>query len=185
MSSVINLVLGVLLVYVIVGPLPLGLQLLATWLVQRREQKNGQDVVASGDWWKLLGTVRAGVRAFFAGLVVWVLFLSWTPDQLGLPMGGPYADWQVAACGAGAVFAVVMLSLRTRWLFAGALGVVLGFTAGFSLAWSFWAAAGDSSGLWAAGLVFLLVGCLIGLNFVGLMVASVRAERARDQQAGR
>src|SRR5699024_806062 len=138
MSSVINLVLGVLLGYVIVGPLPLGLQLLATWLVQRREQKNGQDVVSSGDRWTLLGTVRAGAWAFFVGLVVWVLFLSWTPDQLGLPMGGPYADWQVVACGVGAVCAVVMLSLRTRWLFAGALGVVLGFTAGFSLAWSFW-----------------------------------------------
>ncbi|AGE37433.1 hypothetical protein [Corynebacterium urealyticum] len=181
MSSIINLVLGVLLVYVIFGPLPLGLQLLATWLVQRREQKNGQGVVASGDWWKLLSTVWA----FFAGLVVWVLFLSWTPDQLGLPMGGPYADWQVFACGVGAVFAVVMLSLRTRWFYAGALGVVLGFTAGFALAWSFWAAANDSSGLWGAGLVFLFIGCLIGLNIVGLMVASVRAERARDQQAGR
>ena len=122
--------------------------------------------------------MRAGVLAFFAGLVVWVLFLSWTPDQLGLPMGGSYVDWQVVACGAGAVCAVVVLSLRTRWLFAGALGVVLGFTAGFALAWSFWAAADDSSGLWAAGLVFLLVGCLVGLNIVGLIVAFVRATGA-------
>ncbi|WP_300613174.1 hypothetical protein [Corynebacterium sp.] len=182
MSSIINLVLGTLMVYVGFGPLPLGLQLLATWLVQRREQKNGQGATAGGDWWKQLDTVRAGVLAFFAGLVVWVLFLSWTPDQLGLPMGGPYADWQVVACGAGAVFAVVMLSLRTRWFYAGALGVVLGFTAGFALAWSFWAAANDSSGLWAAGLVFLLFGCLIGLNIVGLIVAFVRPRRAREQQ---
>ncbi len=112
---------------------------------------------------RLWGT--AFVLALFAA-GMWFAWLGWDHQYYevdGVPQG-PYRAWQVIGCGAAiavvAVLACLWVSQATTAVFvlAGAA------TVGFAVPWSIDASTSDDTGLWAVGLMLLLVGGGTGLT---------------------
>ncbi|KXP01536.1 hypothetical protein [Tsukamurella pseudospumae] len=118
------------------------------------------------------------VLAVFCG-AMWGAFLGWDHEYYEVDgvAQGPYRPWQVIACGAAIVLAstVVFLVLRRLWLL-----VVIPVVAviGFAVPWAWWASQ-DTTGLWLAGLFFLLVGGTTGLTgWLALVFGADQAVRA-------
>lgn len=114
-----------------------------------------------------------------AGLAVFGALLTW-------PLGehGDWAPWQVALASAVAVAITATLVTRARWLWSGALSAATAVAVGVSVAWSLWAGFEDSTGLWGAGLVFLVAGVVAGLIVTGVVTAGVVARRRHRAGGG-
>ncbi|MEU8894419.1 hypothetical protein AB0C65_01035 [Nocardia sp. NPDC048505] len=124
--------------------------------------------------------------AVLAGLAVaaaasWAAWLGWDSEYYyvdGVEQG-PYRPVQVIGCGA----CVVLLSVAAFWYMrrpTAIPAVAAAAVLGFAVPWSVRASA-DSTGLWAVGLLFLLVGGGLGLvvvlTAVHLVRTAVRAAR--------
>lgn len=92
-----------------------------------------------------------------AAVATWWAWLGWesgyTTDPATGAVSGPYAVWQVVACGVTLlVLAVVAGWWSAPWFAAPAI------TLPFTAAWTVHAARVDDTGLFAVGAVLLLVG---------------------------
>jgi hypothetical protein len=123
------------------------------------------------------GTVLA--LALFAA-VMWAAWLGWDTDYYEVDgiAHGPYREWQVIGCGLAVVVGAVAAQV---WLRGSTVVVPLAVaaTVGFAVPWTVNAAATDDSGLFAVGLVMLLVGGSIGLTVV-LTLTGAATRRLHD-----
>src|SRR5205085_2927423 len=93
----------------------------------------------------------------------------------GVPQG-PYRPWQVTGCGLSVAVAAAASYRVLRMPFA--IGpIVLAADIGFAIPWGVDASSSDETGLWAVGLIMLLVGGGIGLTFVVGMTAILTPRR--------
>lgn len=180
MSDFVAIVQSVLPPLLFAGILPTMVALLGLWIAYEPTSSGGSPSSTSpqghtGTRRKpTFGNAtlpRLGLEAFLAGLIVWVVFLAWTPEQIGLPKGSPYATWQVGACIVAAVAVELVLIWRARYPKPAVFAVALGFIWGFSIPWALWAAPSDQTGMWGVGLIFLMWGSMIGLLLVGTLFA--------------
>lgn len=124
-----------------------------------------------------LGAAALALGLFAAGM--WGAWLGWDHEYYlvdGVAQG-PYRAWQVVGCALSVAVASVLAYL---WVRGGAAVVVLAVAAlvGFAIPWAVDASASDDTGLWAVGLVFLLVGGAVGLSLLlGVVAAVVRRPR--------
>ncbi|MEV0250684.1 hypothetical protein AB0H76_29095 [Nocardia sp. NPDC050712] len=117
-------------------------------------------------------TVLVALALFSAGM--WAAWLGWDTEYYYVDdvAQGPYRPVQVIGCGAGIVLASVAAFLylrRPTTIPAVAAAAVLGF----AVPWATQASA-DSTGLWAVGLLFLLIGGGTGLVAVLAVVHLLR-----------
>ncbi len=130
---------------------------------------------------------RLGGAALLLALVaaaMWFAWLGWDTehDVVDGEQQGPYQAWQVIGCGLSVAVASVLALLWVRssgW--AGAATVLVlsaAALAGFAVPWTVHAAATDDSGLWAVGLMFLVVGGGAALTvLLGVTAALTRGRR--------
>ncbi len=120
---------------------------------------------------------RLGVASFALGLfaaAMWLAWLGWDHEYYEVDgvAQGPYRAWQVVGCGLSIAVAAVLAYLWVRKVWAipvlAAAGVL-----GFAVPWTVAAIATDDSGLWAVGLVFLVIGGGIGLAMVLTLTAAI------------
>ncbi|CAM3574195.1 hypothetical protein ACXYTP_03425 [Tsukamurella ocularis] len=130
-------------------------------------------------------SVLVGLAVVSAG--AWFAFLGWDQEYYEVDgvAQGPYRPWQVLACGAVIVLACTAAFWYLRRLSLMAVIPVVAVL-GFSIPWAAWASR-DDTGLWMAGLIFLLVGGVTGLTTwlaVGYaVVETVRSVRRRRSGA--
>lgn len=125
--------------------------------------------------------LRAGAQVAacaLAAVLTWFAWLGWESGYITDPatgaVSGPYAVWQVVACGLTLLaLALVAGWWAPPWLAAPAI------TLGFTLAWTVEAAATDDSGLFAVGTMLLLVGLGTLTVLVCTAVWLMRRHRAR------
>jgi hypothetical protein len=118
--------------------------------------------------------------AVFAA-AMWFAWLGWDHEYYlvdGVAQG-PYRAWQVIGSGLAVATAAVLAYLwvrRSAAIFVLAAAAVIGF----AVPWSVDASASDETGLWVAGLLFLLVGGGVGLVVVlSLTEALARTRRPK------
>ncbi|MFC9895428.1 hypothetical protein ACFVMC_17240 [Nocardia sp. NPDC127579] len=110
---------------------------------------------------------------FSAGM--WAAWLGWDNEYYYVDgvAQGPYRPAQVIGCGACVVLASVAVFLYLRH--PAAIPAVAGAAVtGFAVPWALQASA-DSTGLWAVGLLFLLVGGGTGVMLVLAVVHLLRS----------
>jgi hypothetical protein len=93
--------------------------------------------------------------------VIWGGWLGWDTQKDVDPVtgtaSGPYQVWQIVGCVCSlAVVAVVAASLVPPWL------VPPTMTLAFTACWTWQAATGDDSGLWAVGAVLVFFATAVG-----------------------
>lgn len=128
-----------------------------------------------------LGGAALALGLFAAAM--WFAWLGWDHEyyQVDGVSQGPYRTWQVVGCGVSVVVAAVVAYLRVR---STAAVFVLAAAADLGLAvpWGLDAAATDETGLWAVGLVLLLVGVGGGLTvLLSVIAAAIRFRTNRIQ----
>lgn len=127
-----------------------------------------------------LGAAVVALGAFAAGM--WFAWLGWDHEYYlvdGVAQG-PYRAWQVIGCGGTVVVAAVLAQLwvgRTVSVFLLAAAAIVGF----AIPWSADAASSDETGLWAVGLVSLLVGG--GLGLVAVLALTEMAAQAATHRS--
>ena len=110
------------------------------------------------------------MEVFVLALVISFATLSWMPEgQFN------YSPWQILCSGLAMVILVVVRVLRLRDIYPNFLLVWWAAVAGYSLGWSVISGLKDSTGLWAAGLMFLVMGLTAGLGAVAGLAAGLRA----------
>ncbi|CAB0538932.1 hypothetical protein BKD74_00040 [Corynebacterium diphtheriae] len=109
------------------------------------------------------------------GLVNWILTMSWGDSS-------QYSPIQVAISGALMVAWVVWCTWRWASILMRAVPATWGAIAGYAGGWSGMAMPSDVTGLWAVGLVFLILGMTAGLSLVVLIVAVLKLLVARARQ---
>jgi hypothetical protein len=124
---------------------------------------------------------RLGAAGLALGLfaaAMWFAWLGWDNEYYEVDgvQQGPYEAWQVVGCGISICLAAVAARV---WAGGGAVLLAGAATVGFAIPWALYAAADDDSGLWAAGLVFLVVGAFVGL-VVLLTVSEAVMRRSRS-----
>ena len=122
-----------------------------------------------------LGGAAPALGLFAAAM--WFAWLGWDHEyyQVDGVSQGPYRAWQVFGCALCIAAAAILayLWVRGAWaIFVLAAAAVIGF----AVPWSVDAASSDVTGLWAVGLLSLLVGGGAGL-VVLLAVVAAAAER--------
>jgi hypothetical protein len=120
---------------------------------------------------RLLGTALA-LALFCAAM--WAAWLGWDHEYYYVDgyAQGPYRAWQVVGCGATiAAGSVLAWWFVRRWVAVAILtpAAVLGV----AVPWSVDAARTDDSGLWAVGLLLLLVGGSIGIGILLTVTAAI------------
>ncbi|MEU5594304.1 hypothetical protein [Streptomyces sp. NPDC020298] len=118
--------------------------------------------------------VLAGVTA-----AAWAAWLGWDQHRDEHPDGtttGPYQAWQVIGLVLTLLPPVCWASFRHH-LAAAVVGTTLGLTAAASYDWS-----DDSTGLFAVGVVLVMLGSLVATGLVSAVIASVTG---RSAAAGR
>lgn len=116
------------------------------------------------------------LAASVAGFASWWAWLSW-PDYYTNHLGqaqGPYKPWHVIICGLTVVVAVITIGWWSRWRGTGPFMAAYAAVTGFAFAWCY-EASQDETGLFAFGLLLLLLGTLVGLSIVASIVAAIRA----------
>ena len=115
--------------------------------------------------------------AVLAGLAVWAAWLGWDDttsyDVVTRQDESPYVTLQVLGCGL--TVGVVTALLAVRW---SPVVAATGVSVGFWWAWTAWAAASDSTGLFLIGAIGLAFGLAAGTSFaafVGVVVAARRS----------
>lgn len=115
--------------------------------------------------------------------LTWFAWLGWESGYRRLPDGsveGPYSPAQVLACAATLAAVVVLGCLAVRCAAGRSAAVVVCATGGFAFAWGRDASANDETGLWAVGLLLLVVGAVLGGAVVAVVTAfAVRRVRRR------
>ncbi|RYB88482.1 hypothetical protein EUA06_21035 [Nocardioides glacieisoli] len=104
----------------------------------------------------------ASVLLALFSCAMWFVWFGW--DDV------PYDVWQVIGCGVFIVAGAIVALARAR---RGVVLLAAAATVGFAVPWAVYAAATDDSGLWAVGLVLLLVGAFVGLVVVLFVAARV------------
>ncbi len=122
---------------------------------------------------------RLGAAALALGLfaaAMWFAWLGWDDDyyEVDVVQQGPYRAWQVVGCGVAIGVAAVVARV---WAGRGAVLLAGAATVGFAIPWGGYAASTDDSGLWAVGLVMLLIGA-----FIGLVVLLTVTEKVLDRR---
>jgi hypothetical protein len=120
-------------------------------------------------------TVLSGLAAFSAAM--WFVWLGWDHQYYlvdGVPQG-PYRPWQVFCCALslGVAAAIAYRLLRTPFVIP---FVVLAADIGFAIPWGI-DASSDETGLWAVGLVMLLIGGGFGLTVIVGLTAMLTPRR--------
>lgn len=119
----------------------------------------------------------AGALGLFAA-AMWFAWLGWDSQYYEVDgvAQGPYRAWQVIGCGLSVAAAAVVAYLWVRGVWAifvlAAAGAI-----GFAVPWTRDAASTDDSGLFAVGLLFLLVGGGTGLVVLLSVTAAVAGSR--------
>lgn len=111
-----------------------------------------------------------------AGFACWWAWLSW-PEYYLNDLGqsqGPYKPWHVICCGLTVTAVVIAVGRWSRWRGTGPFMAAYGAVTGFAYAWCY-EASQDETGLFAFGLVLLLIGTIVGLSIVASVLAAVRA----------
>jgi len=110
---------------------------------------------------RLMGTAL-GLGLFSAAM--WFAWLGWDDEyhQVDGVAQGPYRAWQVLGCALSIAAAAVVAYLRVHGAWA-VLVLAAAADIGFAVPWALDAASTDVTGLWALGLLFLLVGVGFGL----------------------
>lgn len=102
------------------------------------------------------------VEVFVFGLAISFATLSWMPEgQFN------YSPWQILCSGLAIVVLAVVRVLRLRDIYPNFLLVWWAAVAGYSLGWSVVSGLKDGNGLWAAGLMFLVMGLTAGARCGG------------------
>ncbi|NMD54397.1 MULTISPECIES: hypothetical protein [Tsukamurella] len=131
-----------------------------------------------------VAVVLVGLAVVSAG--AWFAFLGWDQEYYEVDgvAQGPYRPWQVIACGAVIVLACTAAFWYLRRLSLMALIPVVAVV-GFAIPWVAWASR-DDTGLWMAGLIFLLVGGVMSLTvWLALGYAAVETVRSvRRRRSG-
>lgn len=128
---------------------------------------------------RLAGTAVA--LGLFAA-ATWFAWLGWDHEYYqvdGVPQG-PYQAWQVVGCAISIAGAAVLAYLWSASVWA-IFVLAAAADIGFAFPWALNAASTDESGLWAVGLLFLLVGSGLGL-LVLLTITAVADARRRPRQ---
>lgn len=121
--------------------------------------------------------VGTGLAVFVLSFIICFATLSWTPNGTL-----NYSGIQVFISGLLMVILVVGAVLRLPKADANMLLIWWGSVVGYSLGWSIIAGSTDGSGLWAAGLVFLLAGLTVG---IGVAIALAWGYQLLVRQRGR
>jgi hypothetical protein len=125
---------------------------------------------------RLMGTAVA--LGLFAA-AMWFAWLGWDREYYlvdGVSQG-PYRTWQVLGCGLSIVVGSVVAYLRVRSVWA-IFVLAAAADIGFAVPWTLDAISTDDTGLWAVGLLFLLVGVGSGLVAVLAVSAAVASRSA-------
>lgn len=120
-------------------------------------------------------TTLSALSAFSAAM--WFAWLGWDHQYYlidGVPQG-PYRPWQVVGCALSVAVAAAAAYRFLRMPFA-IPPLVLAADIGFAIPWGV-DASSDETGLWAVGLVMLVVGGGIGLTFVVGLTAILTPRR--------
>ncbi|MBM7460402.1 hypothetical protein ACIBED_04850 [Rhodococcus coprophilus] len=110
-------------------------------------------------------------------VVAWFGWLGWEAGYRTLPDGtvtGPYSTVQVVGCAVTIAGIVVAGCLTLRCAARTSAAVIACATVSFAAVWARDAASRDETGLWAVGLVFLVVGAVAGLAVVAVLTRLVR-----------
>ncbi|MFP7365141.1 hypothetical protein SFC07_05100 [Corynebacterium callunae] len=121
------------------------------------------------------GILLTLLLAMAAGLIVWLMWLSWdnySLNQYGHTQG-PYQPWQVVACGITMVVVTIAIGLYSKWPVAGPYLSTIGATWGFSVAWGIDAFSMDDTGLSGVGFIMVLLGVGLGLGLISTLVAGI------------
>lgn len=124
--------------------------------------------------------VRLGVFAVLLALfaaAMWFAWLGWDHEYYDVDgvAQGPYRAWQVIGCGLAIAAGTVLAYLRVRGIIA-MLVLASAADIGFAVAWGR-DASSDETGMWAFGLLVLLVGSGVGLTVLLLVVESMTGSR--------
>jgi len=129
---------------------------------------------ASGEGRRPASTSSRFGLAVLTGLAVWAAWLGWDDttsyDVVTRQDESPYVTLQVLGCAL--TVGVVTAVLAARW---SPVVAATGVSVGFWWAWTAWAAASDSTGLFFIGAVGLAFGLAAGTAFaafVGVVVGS-------------
>ncbi|WP_405861772.1 hypothetical protein OG361_40275 [Streptomyces sp. NBC_00090] len=104
-------------------------------------------------------------------MAAWAAWLGWDQHRDGHPDGsttGPYEAWQVIGLGLTLLAPVCWAAFRGH-----ATAAVIGTTAGLTVA-AFYDWSDDSSGLFAIGVVLVMIGTLAVTGAVSLVIVSLR-----------
>ncbi|MGB7819469.1 MAG: hypothetical protein WBL35_12175 [Ornithinibacter sp.] len=115
---------------------------------------------------------------------MWFAWLGWDHEYYqidGVPEG-PYRAWQVLGCAMSISAAAVLAYLWSPSVWA-IFVLAAAADIGFAFPWALNAASTDESGLWAVGLLFLLVGSGLGLLALLTITAVADARRRPRQRA--
>ena len=121
--------------------------------------------------------------AVLAGLAVWAAWLGWDDttsyDVVTRQDESPYVTLQVLGCGL--TVGVVTALLAVRW---SPVVAATGVSVGFWWAWTAWAAASDSTGLFFIGAVGLAFGLAAGTSFAAFVGTVLGPRRSRAPRRG-
>lgn len=121
--------------------------------------------------------------AVLAGLAVWAAWLGWDDttsyDVVTRQDESPYVTLQVLGCAL--TVGVVTALLARRW---SPVVAATGVSAGFWWAWTAWAAASDSTGLFLIGAIGLALGLAAGTSFAAFVGAVLGPRGSRASRPG-
>ena len=157
--------------------LPLLVNLVLHVVVLRRPRRRAPVAAPGSERHRPVGTSARLGLAVLIGLVVWAAWLGWDDttsyDVVTRQDESPYVTLQVLGCGL--TVGVVTALLAARW---SPVVAATGVSVGFWWAWTAWAAASDSTGLFLIGAIGLAFGLAAGTSFaafVGVVVAARRS----------
>ncbi|MDK8451500.1 hypothetical protein [Corynebacterium mastitidis] len=155
----------VLVLTVMMGPL-LGGAGIALSAYRRREVREPR----VWDGGRGPGWAMTMLLALLAGVAWMAVWYSWG----GGPGHNQYPHWQVLCSVICVVASTAALGWWARWRLSGPLAAAVGSGLGVCLVFAGYGAATDSTGLWGVGLLFLIVGAVIGLLPISMAVTRLR-----------
>jgi hypothetical protein len=128
-----------------------------------------------------LGRTAIALALFAA--VMWFAWLGWDHQYYEVDgmTQGPYRAWQVAGCGLTIAAAAVYAYSRVPGI-AAILVLACAADIGFAVPWAVDASRTDDSGLWVAGLLFLLIGSGVGLVILLTLTAAFASRWLPDRR---
>jgi hypothetical protein len=121
-------------------------------------------------WYEVIGVLCVAAGSALS----WWVWLGWDHQYQQDPVtgewSGPYEAWQVVGC------ALSLLALFVVALLAGVRPVptAAALTLTFTVTWTAWAASRDDTGLFAVGMLMLLVGLSVGTTVVSVVTLWLR-----------